>query len=79
MKKYLAYHANTTSAITSKEEAHKWAAKQLADRPQLQQIYICEVIEVAARTTPTIETKPFFVELDASTAEETQTLKQKAA
>lgn len=66
MKRYIGYFQTSVSAISSKEEVHKWAAKMLADRPQLQKVHICEVIETAERTTPTIEVKSFFVATEAS-------------
>lgn len=66
MKKYIAVAVaqNSKSSIVSKDEAHIWAAKCLADNPKLAVIHICEVIETAERTLPTIETKQFFCELD---------------
>lgn len=65
MKKYIAVAAqNYKSSIVSKDDAHLWAAKCLADNRKLTVIHICEVIETAERTTPTIETKQFFCELD---------------
>lgn len=62
MKKYIAFAINgvsCNSGVATKEKAHAWAAKTLADRPQIASVYIAEVIETASRTTPTIETKPF--------------------
>lgn len=62
MKKYIAFATNggnCNSGLQTPEKALAWAAKILADRPQIASVYIAEVIEVASRTTPTIETKPF--------------------
>lgn len=64
MKKYYAFVNGMNSGIVSKEEAHKWAAKILGDHPKFTTIHIGEVIETAERTTPTIEVKTFFTELD---------------
>lgn len=72
MKRYIAYFQTNVSAVSTKEEAHKWAAKMLAEKPTLAEVRICEIVEVAERTTPTIATRPFFTQLDPSVAEEAQ-------
>ncbi len=64
MKKYMAFVQGANSGIVTKENAEKWAAKILADRPQTQIVHICEVIATCERTTPTVETKQFFCQLD---------------
>lgn len=64
MKKYLAFHGATNSGIQSKDKAHQWAAHQLSVNTKIDKVHIAEVIETCERTTPTIETKQFFCELD---------------
>lgn len=70
MKKFIAFHSNGNSKVCTKEEAYAWATKQLGGSGIIHLVHIAEVMEVAERTTPTIEVKTFFAELDPSTAEE---------
>lgn len=58
MKKFYAFSLNngsSNSGVTTEVAAKEWAAKELANKPNLQFIYIAEVIEQARRVTPTIE------------------------
>lgn len=64
MKKYMAYAtANGNSGIVTKDGALKWATTILG-QGKLDKVYICEIIEVAERTEPSIKTSQFFVQLD---------------
>jgi hypothetical protein len=64
MKKYLAFHGSINSGIQTKDKAHDWAAQQLAVNSKIDKVYVAEVVETCERTTPTIETKQFFCELN---------------
>lgn len=58
MKQFIAFNlgnGSNNSGPKSKEEAEKWAAKMLADKPNLESITLTEVIGEYRRTTPTVE------------------------
>lgn len=60
MKQYVAFAPSGTgnSGQKSMEGAQQWAAKMLADKPQLEAITITEVIGEYRRITPTIQFIP---------------------
>ena len=60
MKQYVAFLSGSVnnSGQRSRDEAEKWAAKQLADKPQIEAVTITEVIGEYRRTTPAVEFRP---------------------
>jgi hypothetical protein len=61
MKMYIAFAPSNAcnSGMKSREEAEKWAAKTLADRPNVENIIITEVIGTLNRTAPAVEFVPY--------------------
>lgn len=60
MKKYVAFvnGVAASSGFKTKEEAESWAAKTLADKPNLEYVTLVEVVGEYHRTTPAIRFEP---------------------
>lgn len=58
MKRYIAFHGNSNSAIVTYDKALEWA-KDLLGKTNSSKVHIAEVTEVVERSHPPIEVKPF--------------------
>ena len=64
MKKFIAFTTNSNSGIKSKDDVIAWANTQLAQKQNLIEVHVAEVIEVVERTVPTTQIRRFFLNLD---------------
>lgn len=63
MKKYIALSTSSNvSGPKSREEAEKWAAKEMANKPHIECVFLAEVVGELRRITPIVEFVPVAIE-----------------